>query len=58
MIAPPPQGGQFIGNWTYIIFIDYGKSTSKQIIAYGLSLNTKYVSEQEAINIAKTIKIK
>lgn len=58
MYAPTGMGGGFIGNWNYIILIDRKNSTNQQAIAYALFLNTKYVSEQEALNIARTIKIR
>lgn len=54
---PAGQGGKITGKWTYIIFIDKNKSTSIKWVAYEIYLNTKYGSEKEVINIAKTFKI-
>ena len=54
---PAGQGGKITGKWTYIIFIDKNKSTSIKWVAYEIYLNTKYGSEKEVINIAKTFKV-
>jgi hypothetical protein len=54
---PAGQGGKITGKWTYIIFIDKSKSTSIKWVADEFYFNTKYVSEKEVINIAKTFRI-
>lgn len=51
------SGDSTAKTWTYIILADKNKTTASRFAAYEIFINTEFVSEQDALKIAKSFTI-